>query len=180
MRKALALLALLPALALAGCASSSAPAPSDAPSTPAVESPTPEPSESASPDPDEPATPAPEEPGTPAPDEPAPPAAGGITPQVAYDLCIQQIGQGGYLAEGDPANVTYAPFAEAVSVTRDDGYIGIYIEVTDGNNANQPESALECIVRGSAQNPDWYSYGIGSRAESREQIEADLRAEHSA
>ena len=63
---------------------------------------------------------------------------------------------------------------------RDDGYVGIYIEVTDGNNANQPESALECVVGGTVESPDWYTYGIGTRMDSREQIEESLRLIHSA
>ena len=166
MRKLLPVLVLLPALALAGCASPQ-PAASEAPSSPAVESPSPT------------SEPAPDE--SPTPDASAPPAGSAdITPQVAYDLCKQQIEAGGYLAEGDPAKVTYAPFEQAVSVIRDDGYVGIYIEVTDGNNVNQPESALECVVGGTAETPDWYTYGIGTRADSREEIEESLRLVHSA
>ena len=98
----------------------------------------------------------------------------------AYALCkAQTLYQ---ISPDDPSKVTWAPFEEAISLLRDDGYIGIYMDAT---NPNAPagastEFAIECKVGGTIGSPDWMSFGVQSRESDRNVILANLAATDSA
>ena len=94
-------------------------------------------------------------------DTPAPgPTTLQITQKNLYDICFDKVANAGYLAPGDKSNVTFAPEDESITVTRDDGYIGIYLLINDGNNASSAESAVSCVAKGSSLDPKWYWYGV--------------------
>lgn len=83
------------------------------------------------------------------------PATIDITEKNLYDVCIDKVTDAGHLASGDESNVTFAPEDEALTVTRDDGDVGIYFLVNDGNNASSAESAISCVDKGSSLDPQW-------------------------
>jgi len=83
-----------------------------------------------------------------------------MTAKNLYDICFEKVANAGFLASGDKSNVTFAPEDEAITVTRDDGYIGIYLLINDGNNASSAESAVSCVAKGSPLDPQWYWYGV--------------------
>ena len=109
-------------------------------------------------------------------DTPVPePTAIQITQKNLYDLCFDKVANAGYLAPGDKSNVTFAPEDEAITVTRDDGYIGIYLLISDGNNASSAESAVSCVAKGPSLDPDWYWYGVETPYETVAQATESLR-----
>jgi len=82
----------------------------------------------------------------------------------------------------DPSKVTWGSFGEAISLVRDDGYIGIYIEATNPNAPAGADTdfALECKVGGTIGAPDWMSFGVQTRESDRDVILANLAATDSA
>lgn len=85
-----------------------------------------------------------------------------ITEKNLFEICIAKVLEAGQLASGDPSNVSFAPRAEEITLTRDDGYVGVYFVVNDGNNPNSTQSAVNCVAKGTVQQPDWYTYGVGT------------------
>ena len=106
------------------------------------------------------ATTAPETPASPDPDSP-------LTAIEAYDMCVE-------LAltyyQGDHSLIEFTPFEEAQVVTRDDGYIYTYIEVTDRNHDEwmRDDTASECILGGTHGDPDRVLYGVTTRHDDRD------------
>ncbi|MBD8518621.1 hypothetical protein [Plantibacter sp. CFBP 8804] len=92
-----------------------------------------------------------------------------------YELCLDKILNGGQLADGDHANVRFAPQTEATIITRDDGLIGAYIEAMDGNNPNGAEAGVICVAGGTVAEPYWERYGVGPRYETEAEIFHMLR-----
>ena len=85
-----------------------------------------------------------------------------ITEENLYEICIAKVIEAEQLAPGDPSNLSIAPRAEEITLTRDDGYVGVYFLVNDGNNPNSSQSAVSCVAKGTLQQPDWYMYGVGT------------------
>ncbi|MGO4785220.1 hypothetical protein [Cryobacterium sp. W22_MBD10_FK3] len=87
-----------------------------------------------------------------------------LEPIDAYALCKAQT-----LSQASPASlsgISWAPFDSAVSLLREDGAIGIYIEATNENRAEGSDGrdiALFCRVGGTMGEPDWLGFGVGSR-----------------
>jgi hypothetical protein len=106
------------------------------------------------------------------------PATIDITEKNLYDVCIDKVTESGHLASGDESNVTFAPEDDAVTVTRDDGYIGIYLLVTDGNNAFSAESAISCVAKGPSLDPQWYWYGVETPYAIDAEATESLRVEY--
>lgn len=114
-----------------------------------------------SPEPVPTATAVPETPAAePGPDSP-------LTALEVYDMCVE-------LAltyyQGDHSLIEFTPFEEAQVVTRDDGYIYTYIEVTDRNHDEwmRNDTASECIIGGTHGDPDRVLYGVTTRHDDRD------------
>ncbi|POH65235.1 hypothetical protein C3B59_09145 [Cryobacterium zongtaii] len=94
-----------------------------------------------------------------------------LEPIDAYALCKAQT-----LSLANPASpsgISWAPFDSAISLVRDDGAIGIYIEATNENRAEGSDGrdiALFCRVGGTIGEPDWLGFGVGSRETDRDYI----------
>ncbi len=90
-----------------------------------------------------------------------------LTAQDAYDMCVE-------LAltyyQGDHSLIEFTPFDQAEVVTRDDGYIYTYIEVTDWNHDEwmRNDTASECILGGTHGDPDRVLYGVTTRHDDRD------------
>ena len=104
---------------------------------------------------------------------PTSPANEPISTSTIYDLCIDVSAE--FLAPGDPGNVSHAPESEATTLVRDDGYVAIYIEIVDGNNASSAEAAISCVAGGTVAAPFWYNYGVATRAADATEIDRQLR-----
>ncbi|MFC0680636.1 hypothetical protein ACFFGH_22630 [Lysobacter korlensis] len=98
---------------------------------------------------------------------PAPGPDSPLTALEVYDMCIE-------LAltyyQGDHSLIEFTPFDEAQVVTREDGYIYTYIEVTDRNHDEwmMNDTASECIIGGTHGNPDRVLYGVTTRHDDRD------------
>ncbi|POH62796.1 hypothetical protein C3B59_11325 [Cryobacterium zongtaii] len=94
-----------------------------------------------------------------------------LEPIDAFALCKAQT-----LSQASPASlsgISWAPFENAVTLVRDDGAIGIYIEATNENRAEGSDGrdiALFCRVGGTIGEPDWLGFGVGSRETDRDYI----------
>lgn len=87
----------------------------------------------------------------------------------AYALCKSQTSA---TPEGDFALLSWAAFAEAQVVRRDDGDWFVRIDMTDQNRTDVPydNGAVVCIVGGTIGSPSWSLFGNATR-ESADQMD---------
>ena len=92
--------------------------------------------------------------------------------ETAYEMCKDKTLE--QLADGDVANVDWAPFDDAFVLERDDEVQAVYFEVFDGNNQNPGRTAISCKVRGTLASPEWLEFGVSSWEEDPAEIERQL------
>jgi hypothetical protein len=155
--RTLPVLVVLAAVALGGCA---APAPTAQPVQTA-------------------ATPTPPSSAEPAPVPSAPPRGAETNLEAidAYALCKAQTLA--IIAPAELSGISWAPFERSTWLQCDDGAIGMYIEATNENRAPGDEGrevALYCEVGGTLGEPDWLSFGVGSREADQDALLDSLAA----
>jgi hypothetical protein len=117
-------------------------------------------------------------PSTPAPESTELSGPAQITESNLHDVCLAKVIEAGQLAPGDPSNVRIASESDEITLTRDDGFVGVYFVVDDGNNTYSQRTAVSCVAKGTLQEPHWYKYGAGSPFANEAEAIHSLRVVH--